>query len=267
MKAVGWILGAVVGAGVAGAAVLFETNQRDAASQAIVAKLASLERKVDELEKSQEALQSVDLDDLVAKAVERSMPREASNAAARTEPSDSAAVSKKDAPAAQADTAVAAVDSSKDVDPYGISVPPEAERQIRAIYGRLKEEEKAKQRERDEQRREDAVHDRVDKLADELNLNAQQKPAVERVLLDESRKRAELFQQNNDDNGGNGRRGRRDFSQIGDDMRRITQERDAALQTVLDFDQMKKFRESDNRRGRFFGGGPGGPGGAPSDGG
>ncbi len=143
-----------------------------------------------------------------------------------------------------------------DADPYGISVPPETERQVRAIYGRIQDEERARRRERETERREDSVRDRVDELASELNLNTPQKTAVERILLDESRKRAELFAQGDGDARGRERRRDRSPRDFGDEMRRIYQERDAALQTVLDFDQMKRFNETDRRRNRSWGGGP-----------
>ncbi|MBI1850523.1 MAG: hypothetical protein HYR85_09285 [Planctomycetes bacterium] len=263
MKTIPVVLGVLLGAGLASAAFLVEKSAREDATQAMLAKINELQKQIAELDASNRTLSPAEIDKRIQDAIERTTPAERPVVPTVSDEATKSPKVKKSAVVAK-ESEDDAADDGRDVDPYGISVPPEAERQIRAIYGRLKAEERQRQRERDEQRRDDQVKDRVDRLAEELNLNAQQKPAVERVLLDEAKKRSELFQQDdNDPNGGRGR-GRRDFSKIGDQMRQISQERDAALQTVLDFDQMKKFRESDQRRGRF---GFGGPGGGQSDGG
>jgi hypothetical protein len=104
-----------------------------------------------------------------------------------------------------------------------------------------------------EQRDIERIRERMDEYATKLGLNAVQKQSMQNVLVDENARRNELFTTMRDGNA--------DRSDIRTTFTTLRDETTAKLSNILTPIQLEDYNSmSDDRGGRFFGGGPG-PGG------
>jgi hypothetical protein len=126
---------------------------------------------------------------------------------------------------------------------------------VKAILNEVREEERQEEKERQRQETADEIRERLEGVADRLQLSEAEIDAMTDILTEESVARRELFEE--------GRGGPGGFENMREKMTAIRETRDEQLAQLLQPWQIEEYEtvEREQRRGWFGGGRMGGPGG------